>query len=124
MISSEYNWTDEYILDIPICRARQIAANIEARRKDEFRQQALLVEWSTRSIVQYVAATVPTAKGKSNELLKSASKLRLLLKGEDDSSPESSPELAPEEFVEDGSQVATERNRAGSFETLMTRMPQ
>lgn len=120
VISSEYNWTDETILDLPVCRARQIAAVIEQRQRAVFQQQANLTEWSTRVLAEFIAATVPVSKGKSSDLLKSAQKLRLTFVGDDSSREDSGPPaVGPEVFVEEGSQIATERNRAGSFEALM-----
>jgi hypothetical protein len=89
-----------------------------------FRQQAALVEWQTKRIVEFVAATVPTDKGKGNPLLEQAQKVGLHLDGEDDSSEENAvqqqtKEIPPEVFIEQGAPGAAEKNRPGSFEALM-----
>ena len=42
---------------------------------------AMLVEWSTKTISTFVAATVPVPKGKKNSLLKSAGEITLGLFG-------------------------------------------
>lgn len=66
------------MLDTPICRLRQIVAVIGERLAARSREQASLVQWSTQTTVQFIAATVPTAKGKPNKLLKQAQAVRLL----------------------------------------------
>lgn len=40
------------------------------------------MEWQTKTLASFVAATVPTEKGKKNELLKEASKISLKMQGE------------------------------------------
>lgn len=83
-----------------------------------------MVEWQTKRIVEYIAASVKTEKGKRNPLLESAQKLSLGLE-DDDSSPESQEpreaveEEKPEFFIEQGAPEAALKNRKGSFEALM-----
>ena len=122
-ISSEYGWTDDQILDTPICRIRQIIAAIEHRRNLQFRQQAQLTEWSTKRVIEFVAATVRTEKGKRNPLLEQAQKISLHLDddGDDSSQEKNAPqdERSLEDIMENGSAVAEKLNEPGSFETLM-----
>lgn len=44
----------------------------------EYRMRASLVEWETRTLAQFIAATVPVGKGKTNKLAKQAQKVALL----------------------------------------------
>lgn len=97
-----------------VCRLRQAVANIEARRKGERQYRNIIAEWQTRTIAQFIAATVPVEKGKRNTLAEEAEKIRLRLEDEKGTSESDAP---PEVFVEEGSQVA--KNAAGSYERLM-----
>jgi len=115
LISSEYGWTDEQISEISVARARQILATIELRIKASFAQRASLTEWSTKRIVEFIAATVPTQQGKTNKLLDYAQKVSLGLFKEDSQKEEE--EVPPEVFIEKGSQKA--ENSPGSFEGLI-----
>jgi hypothetical protein len=56
LISSEYGWDDEVILDKTLKRIRQILAAITLRRKEEQRQQRLIISWQTRSLAMVMAA--------------------------------------------------------------------
>ena len=40
-------------------------------------RERLLAEWQTKTVATFIAATVPTAKGKKNTLLESAHKISL-----------------------------------------------
>jgi hypothetical protein len=67
----------------------------------------------------FIANTVPTSKGKKNPLVAEVSKIKLV--SDEDRAEFSSgplPEADPEVFVEEGSQVAADRNKVGSFERL------
>lgn len=110
-------------MDTPVCRLRQITRVIDTRQKAHRKHQHALVEWETKTIIHFIAATVPTEKGKKNPLLKSASEVRLSFEGEDQTpaSGESSSEKdtrSIEEIIEQGSLVAADRNMPGSFERL------
>jgi len=64
-------------MDVPIARLRQIIEAISVRLQAASRERAVLTEWSTKTLAQYIAATVPVPKGKNNKLLKSAQKIEL-----------------------------------------------
>lgn len=75
---------------------------IGVRLQARSREQAILVEWSTKTLAQFIAATVPTAKGKTNKLLKSAQGIALVSRTQDDTETEeprsTSHEPAPGSF--------------------------
>jgi hypothetical protein len=58
LISSEYGWHDEVILDLPMRRIRQIVAAINVRKLSEQTEHRKIVSWQTRSIAMVMAATV------------------------------------------------------------------
>ena len=93
---------------------RQITANIEERLRDTRLREASLIEWQTKVLAKFIAATVPT-EGKKNPLADAADKIRLRMETEDGISESDAP---PEVFVERGSQVA--ENKAGSYESLLS----
>lgn len=74
LISSEYGWDDEVILDKTLKRIRQILAAITLRRKEEERQQRLIISWQTRSLAMVMAAGGGNA---SEELMKFAANLTI-----------------------------------------------
>lgn len=93
------------------------------RKRDEFRQRAVVVEWQTRTLAAFIAATVPVEKGKKNPLASEAAKIRIPMLGDDseaDTEDEVEADTSPEnfDFIESGSKVAESRNSAGSFERL------
>lgn len=57
LISAEYGWTDDQILDLPLVRMRQIREVIFERRAHDRRQALLDKETEVRTLAQYVAAT-------------------------------------------------------------------
>lgn len=89
-------------------------ANIEARLKANRLHHGSIVEWQTRTLVQFISATVPVEKGKKNPLAAEADKVRLRLEDDEGQADNDAP---PEVFVEQGSQIA--ENAPGSFEKLM-----
>ncbi len=107
---------DEVVLELPIARLRQIVANIEDRVSAERKLQATFFEWQTKTLASFIAATVPTEKGKPNGLLKEAEKISLNLDGEAETL-EKQVINDPSVFVEQGSQSVS--NRVGSYERLM-----
>jgi hypothetical protein len=74
IISSEYGWDDDIILDKTLRRIRQILAVITLRRKEKQRQERLMLSWQTRSLAMVVAAAGANA---SEELMKFASDLTI-----------------------------------------------
>lgn len=110
-------------MDTPVCRLRQITRVIDKRLKANRKHQHTLVEWQTKTTVQFIAATVPVEQGKKNPLAKSADEVRLSFEGED-ATPVSmggsggKDERSIEEIMEQGSLVAADRNKVGSFERL------
>jgi len=74
LISSEYGWDDEVILDKTLRRIRQILAAITLRRKERIRQERLIVSWQTRSLAMVMAGS----GGNANEsIMKFASTLTI-----------------------------------------------
>lgn len=103
-------------METPVCLLRQQVATIESRRKSERLLQQTIAEWQTRTLAQFIALTVPMEKkGQKNPLLEEANKIRLRLDGEDEEE-ESKKDVPMEVFIEEGSQVA--QNKNGSFEAL------
>lgn len=74
LISSEYSWDDEVILDKTLRRIRQILASISARKAEQQRIERLTVSWQTRSLAIVMAA----AGGNSTEeIMKFAANLTI-----------------------------------------------
>lgn len=57
LISSEYNWDDEVILDKTLRRIRQILAAITMRKMEQQRNERLMLSWQTRSLAMVIAAS-------------------------------------------------------------------
>lgn len=96
-------------------RLRQITAVIEQRQKAQRLHRGALIEWQTKTLASFIAATVPVEKGKGgNPLAKAAEKVRLRL--EDDEGVADN-DVPMEVWLEEGSQTA--ENSEGSFEQLM-----
>lgn len=106
-MQAEYGWDNEYVLELPVCRLRQILANIENRQKALRLHNTTIAEWQTKTLAQFIAASVG-----SKDLQKDAAKLRLRM--EDDEG--NSDDTPMEKFIEEGSQVA--KNAPGSYEYL------
>lgn len=111
LIQSQYNWTDEEVLNLHLCRALQIMEVIERRKKDERLHNQTITEWQTRSLAVFIAAS---SMSPSKKLIAEAQKLSLDL---EDSKGKSDKHTPPEVFVEQGSQVAL--NAPGSYERLV-----
>ena len=110
-------------MDTPVCRLRQITRVIDTRHKAHRKHQHALVEWQTKTTVQFIAATVPVQKGEKNELAKAAAEVKLTFDGEADSPvpnvvSSGKDTRSIEEIMEQGSLTALDRNSAGSFERL------
>lgn len=117
LIQSEYGWTDEVVLEMPICTIRQKVANIEFRLKAQRTRKNTITEWQTRTIAQFIAATVPVEKkGAVNKLAEEASAIRLRIENDEH---EADTDRPYDEIFEMGSQ--TNNNKPGSYEHLMSR---
>jgi len=119
MISAEYHWTDEHILDLTLRRVVQILAAIKERHRVIRLERHAVIEWQTKTLASFIANTVPVAKGKTNKLVAEVRNIKLV--NEDDRekfSNKPAPDADPEVFVEEGSQVAVDRNKPGSWERL------
>lgn len=57
LISFEYKWSDDVILDLPLCRIRQIMANIHLRKKEDFKIQASVAEWQTKVLASFIVSS-------------------------------------------------------------------
>jgi hypothetical protein len=110
-------------MDTPVCRLRQIARVIDVRHKAARKYQQAIVEWQTKTTVHFIAATVPSEKGQKNPLIEAAKEVALSFEGDEavDSAPRLpvKDERSIEEVIEQGSLVAADRNKVGSFEKLM-----
>src|SRR3990167_9274508 len=62
LLSSEYGWTDEQILDLTLGRLLRCVRAVNARRTAEFRQQVRLTEEHARLIVNALAGLAQTKK--------------------------------------------------------------
>ncbi len=74
LISSEYNWDDEVILDKSLRRIRQIMAAISLRKKQQQREHRLIISWQTRSLAMVMAAA---GANSSEELMNYAANLTI-----------------------------------------------
>lgn len=122
LIQAEYGWGDAVLLDMPLRRLRQCVAAINERMKliDERRRR--MVEWQTRSLASFIAATIPAGKkGEKNPLLEAAHNLSMT--GNPDIPTETVDEFDPANH-EAAVRRAAGRNPRGSFERLMKGMPQ
>lgn len=57
LISSEYGWDDDTILDKSLRRIRQIIAAIAIRKSHLQREHRLLISWQTRSLAMVIAGS-------------------------------------------------------------------
>lgn len=72
LISSEYGWDDEIILDKTLKRLRQITASIAERKLTARRENRLIASWQTRSLAMVMAST-----SGSEDLMKFAANLTI-----------------------------------------------
>ena len=77
LISSEYEWTDGQILDLPLRRIRQVCAAIAERRWATDLQARRLATVQLRTVCSWIAMTVPVDEGKENPLLAATSDITL-----------------------------------------------
>ncbi len=74
LISSEYGWDDEIILNKTLKRIRQILASITLRKKQNQKEQRLSLSWQTRSLAMVMAASGGNA---NEEIMKYAASLTI-----------------------------------------------
>lgn len=104
---------------------RQIVKSIEHRTKLTYLRSDMVVEWQTKTLANFIANTIKVPPGRTNQLVKAVDRIKLVDIKEVDGSIPYTPEQVtqqaddPEVFVEQGSQVAEERNGVGSYEKLM-----
>ena len=77
LVAEQYGWRDEEILDLPLCRLRQIADTIRRRQELERHERLKLIEWQTRHISKFVASTAGVW-GDASELVQAAAELSIL----------------------------------------------
>ena len=99
LISAEYGWSDNALLDLSLSRIRQITIAIMQRHAAEHFRQRRLLNWQTQTLATYVAGAAMT-DGESNPLLEEACKIDI------DGLVEQAKELPKE-------------NAPGSYEALM-----
>lgn len=75
LVSKEYGWTDEQIMDLPLVRLRQITAAINRRNYWEQRREQNLTSWMTRQLASFIAAGYMTDGKSENKALKAAQML-------------------------------------------------
>ena len=111
LISAEYKVTDQYILDLPIRRVRQMQAAIFQRMYLRDRMRRSEISWAVRMVSQIIAiANTETSKEGVNELAQIANTFDM----DDPPSPPSR---------DDQPSPATANNgepKQGSFEKFMT----
>src|SRR6185437_16310187 len=56
LLSHEYGWTDEYILDLPLCRLRQCIAAASARRRAGALARLKLAELQVKTVCSFIGA--------------------------------------------------------------------
>lgn len=119
---SEYGWTFNYVLDLPICSLRQMAETIKVRVKANRQHAESLIEWQTRVLAQFMAGAAPSPE-QSKALSKAADKISIKGGEADTVGERVKPGEAsdPDVYVEQGSQVAADRNGVGSYERLSGR---
>jgi hypothetical protein len=76
LISAEYGWRDEEILEVPLCRLRQIADTIRRRQEQARNERLIVAEWQARSISSFVASAAG-AWGDASELVRAAQELSI-----------------------------------------------
>lgn len=74
LISSEYGWDDEVILNKTLKRIRQILASIALRLREKQRQERLMLSWQTRSLAMVIAAA---GSNPSEEIMQFAANLTI-----------------------------------------------
>lgn len=128
------------VLDLSIARLRQIVANIKQRKREELDQRAFFVEWQTKTLAGFIAATTGReGAGLQKEAAKidllgllqeslgakkseSGSSMPEVIRGGTDTGGKEAPGAAEDElpdFVKNGSAVAMRRNQSGSAEALL-----
>ena len=106
-------------MELTVRRTVQILDAIKERHRLRRLERHSVTEWQTKVLAGFIANTVPSKKGRKNPLLAEVSNIKLV-SDEDraEFTSEPAPEADPEVFVEEGSQVAADRNKAGSWERL------
>jgi hypothetical protein len=74
LISSEYGWSDDEILDKTLRRIRQIVAAITLRKLEETRNYRLVISWQTRVLAMVTAAA---GSNPSEDLMKYAANVTI-----------------------------------------------
>ena len=60
LISSEYGWHDDQILDLTLARMQQIVSTISIRTQSASRERKLELSWAVRTLASFVAAGYQT----------------------------------------------------------------
>jgi hypothetical protein len=76
LVSAEYGWRDEEILEVPLCRLRQIADTIRRRQERDRHERLIVAEWQARSVSSFVASAAG-AWGDASELVQAAQELSI-----------------------------------------------
>lgn len=96
-----------------------MSAAITERLRLEVQERASNVEWQTRELAQYIAAT---AFGDAKKLIKQAAAIQHPLLAKQAQSRPRELHPVPEEITDDNVRRAAARNSPGSYERLMKGM--
>lgn len=76
LISAEYGWSDDVILDLTLRRIRQIVSAISQRQFLQRRLTDQQITWMARVVTSFMVATTPTEKaGQLDGLHQAANRL-------------------------------------------------
>lgn len=115
LISSQYGWDDEQILDLGFARYLQIISSIKIRQYLDTREENARVSWLARNVATFIAASIMSDD--NSEAIEAASRLayddveRAIL---------SSDESVSDADWQPGDPAVVKREpKAGSFESLV-----
>lgn len=83
LVSKEYGWTDDQILDLTIGRLRQVTDAISVRRQARWRETLIVLQEHARVIVGGMAGTAFSQKA-ADGIIRYAERLRLVADEDDD----------------------------------------
>jgi hypothetical protein len=112
LISSQYGWTDEQILDLPFGRYMQIISAIRIRKYMDNREENARISWLGRAITSFVAAGYMTDG--DNPAIEMANQLSI-----DDIEHALLSYDSAEAWKPGDKAIVKNEPSAGSFETLM-----
>lgn len=105
LIASQYHYSDEQMLNLPLARLRQMSAAIGLRLHEQDLAQRRMATVELRTVCAYIAATMQLAEGTDNVMLTSAADLHL---GPGTENPHAAPAApaVPEGPVRPGARIS------------------